>query len=386
MENLAAGAVAGVLFLYTGILLVLGWASRRAMNRRTAGSRPKVSVVIAARNEARNISSCLEALARQTYPAQLWEVIVVDDRSTDETAEGAGRWSARLPALKVLRVAKVPKGKQAKKHALEQAISCASGEVILTTDADCRPGPKWIELMAAQFDPRVDAVIGFSAQRFPQGRLWARAVATQGLAAGVASAAAVGLGAVATCTGRNLGYRKRLFVEQGGFGNLHCSVSGDDDLLMQRFERDGASVVFAGPSEAVVSSCGPQRLGAALGQRLRHLSAGRYYSFGILFFYGVYHLLGLLLWVGAVAATVGAVPWLVGIGGLCGKGVGDALLLWYFARRLKQPFDLVGLALWEVYELLSILILAPLSTLVRIRWKEEVNRRPSHRTESFAAR
>src|ERR1700727_1251753 len=112
------------------------------------GSQPKISVIIAARNEEENIEFCLQALAAQDYPASLYQVIVVDDHSTDQT------WnvltSLRFEKMNTLflplkEFAGQPQQSGSfKKFAIETAIAQCRGDLILTTDADCRPGPGWL--------------------------------------------------------------------------------------------------------------------------------------------------------------------------------------------------------------------------------------------------
>ncbi len=360
-----------VFTLYAAVIVVLWWGVRRATRSSCTQARPTVSVVIAGRNEAAVIAACLRALEAQTYPHPLWEVVVVDDRSSDGTAEIVRRWQSRLRRLSVVRVDHLPAGKQGKKHALELGIQRAGGQVVLTTDADCQPPPQWIEEVAGRFDAATDAVIGYSPVRSPARRLWARALEVDALAAGVVAAAGVGLGTVITCSGRNLAYRRRLFESNGGFSDLHRSVSGDDDLLLHRLKRrKGAQITFAAAQGAVVPAIAPAEFRSALRQRLRHLSAGRYYPRPVLAGYALFHGCNALLWAAAAAALFGAFPGAAALTSLAAKLVLDGLLLHTFARRMAQSFHIRFLLPWEIYLLLSTLLLSPLAAVARIRWKE----------------
>jgi cellulose synthase/poly-beta-1,6-N-acetylglucosamine synthase-like glycosyltransferase len=369
-STLVYGLLAALL-MYLGVCALLWRGVRVAATRPDNGrARPMVSVLVAARNESANIGLCLQALSRQTYPRRLWQVIVVDDRSTDGTSRYAMRWKPSLPGFTLIRVAHLPEGRQGKKHALEAGIRKASGDVILVTDADCQPPPGWIETMAGRFKPGVDAVIGYSPIRSASSHLWARAVETDCIAAGVVAAAGVGLGSMITCSGRSLAYRRRLFTANGGYSGLHRSVSGDDDLLLHRLSRvGGAQLAFAAESAATVPAIGPDRIGSALSQRLRHLSAGRHYPRSVMGGYGLFFSLSLALWAGLLVGPFAEVPWIFCLGPFAIKLAVDSALLRGFARRVGQPLRWRYLPLWEAYYLVSGLLLSPVAAVVRSRWR-----------------
>ena len=126
----------------------------------------RVSVVIAARNEAEHIDACLESIWNQTYPAGSYEIVVVDDGSIDCTAATTlgfadARQDAGGPALRLLSAAESGGG-GSKKAALGVGIGAARGDVILTTDADCTVGEGWVEGMTRCLETDVGMVVGFS--------------------------------------------------------------------------------------------------------------------------------------------------------------------------------------------------------------------------------
>ncbi|MCK4694576.1 MAG: glycosyltransferase, partial [Candidatus Cloacimonetes bacterium] len=124
-------------------------------------NKPYVSIVIAARNESENISRLLTSLVNQTYPVNLYEIIVADDDSIDNTAEIVKTFSDKWNNVKLIQVKGRKEANSPKKNALTQAIETSKGEVLLSTDADCIVGKYWIESMVTNFNDN-EMIIGFS--------------------------------------------------------------------------------------------------------------------------------------------------------------------------------------------------------------------------------
>jgi len=97
---------------------------------------PLVSIIVPARNEEANISACLDSLLAQSYPRR--EVIVVDDRSEDGTAEVVRRYQQEHPEVRLLQIEDLPPGWTGKTHALARAAEQARGDWLLFVDADMR--------------------------------------------------------------------------------------------------------------------------------------------------------------------------------------------------------------------------------------------------------
>lgn len=218
------------------IYWLFGRRIQRGLSAPTRASRtnqPTVSVVVAARNEARRIGALLNDLALQGYPRELLEIIVIDDSSTDTTAEIVTQHSDT--GVRLIQLEHTPPGWSPKKFALQKGIEASTGEIILTTDADCRVGPRWIEGMVAGFDDSVGLVAGFS--RISKKETSSRAAAAwEGLdffALLSAAAGTLNKGMPMSVTGQNLAYRREAWEQVGGFEAIHHRPSGDDMLMMQ---------------------------------------------------------------------------------------------------------------------------------------------------------
>ena len=203
----------GAVWFATG----MGMGRRR---REGSGMLPTVSIVVAARDEEEHIEQCLAALSDQDYPAHRYEVIVVDDGSRDRTAERV-RQNA-TDRVRLVRTEEKLGWSGSKKAALSLGIATATGEIILTTDADCRVGPGWIRALVSHFQGAVGMVVGFSQVRPEEaGRRWlAGYEATDFLALMGCIAGSIGHGHPMAASGQNLAYRKEVFTGVGGYSGL----------------------------------------------------------------------------------------------------------------------------------------------------------------------
>lgn len=270
-------ALTTIVYICTAVLFVLGLMRGRPG---ASGAQPTVSVVIAARNEERCIAGCLSDLAGQTYPAVLYEVIVVDDGSTDRTSEIVRDQAGRH---RMVRLVSAPDpsvaGLSPKKNALDAGIRRSTGEIILTTDADCRLPATWIEGMVRHFIPDVGVVVGLSQIDGVREELtfFERLQALDFLALMSAAAGSAYAGFPLAASGQNLGYRRRAFLDVDGFNRIGHRVSGDDVLLLQLIRTQTPwKATFAGTPEVTVSTAGQKSLKGFLEQRKRWASNGAY--------------------------------------------------------------------------------------------------------------
>lgn len=296
---------------------------RRRQTPKGAGQ-PFVSVVVAARNEGANLQKHLPFLAQQNYSN--YEIIVIDDDSTDETAAVLALFQQQYPHLRVLHLS--PKKELGKKAALSQGIEMARGEWILLTDADCQPASEqWISRMVECIDTNTEIVLGYSPYRHYGGswlNRWIRfetnQTAIQYLSAAQAGNAYMGVG-------RNLMYSKALFERVGGFAAHAHLPSGDDDLLVNHAANE-QNVQVCLDKEAFVWSEPKQTWQALLRQKQRHAAVGSYYHWRHKLLLGALALSHALFYLGILV-----LPWLVG----------DEWIMLLFGVLLRQ---LVWLLAW----------------------------------------
>jgi len=238
-------------------------------------SKRKVSVVIAVRNEEKNISFLLTSLVNQSYPDDLYEIIIANDGSTDRTSEIVNEFSNKWSNIKLLEVKDRDKAISPKKNALQQAIDAANGEIIVSTDADCLAGKYWIESMVANFEDDVSMVAGLSKTKLEK---WERSSLVRKfehfdfLSMFFAAAGSISSGKYFSCSGQNIAYRKNAFEQVGKFEKIKHLISGDDMNLMQLFRKDGMKVKFAFSKHSYMQTKPVQNLKQFLNQRSRWAS------------------------------------------------------------------------------------------------------------------
>ncbi|WP_428655979.1 glycosyltransferase [Runella sp.] len=258
-----------ILFVFTKLLLQPSSVEKKQW--------PAVTVVVCAHNELENLRELLPMLQEQDYPD--YEVIVVDDRSWDGTEEFAETEAKAWGKVRFLHVRKEYDHVTPKKYAVTTAVRGAKHEVILLTDADCRPTTdQWIRGMAAHLTEEKQIVLGFSPYEKHSGllnrliRFETFYVAVQYLSLALA-------GKPYMAVGRNLMYKKSLFTQNKGFYTHLRITGGDDDLLMNEIATEHNTAVCL-DADTFMVSIPKTNWSDWYRQKTRHLSVSKYYKTG----------------------------------------------------------------------------------------------------------
>jgi glycosyltransferase involved in cell wall biosynthesis len=251
-----------------------------------------VSVIICAHDEEANLRELVPLLLQQQYPE--FEVIIVEDRCNDGTFDFLLQATKDDQRLKMVRVTQKPEHINGKKFALTLGIKAARYDWVLLTDADCRPSSStWISQMA-KFEEPTKIVLGFSPYfRLPG--LLNSFIRFESFLTGIQFVGMAWLGKPYMGVGRNLAYRKELFLNNKGF-NSHLSITGgDDDLFVNQHANKENTFVSIG-SSALVFSNPKGTWPEYFQQKLRHLSVGRRYKFWDKLLLGTFSLTWILTW------------------------------------------------------------------------------------------
>jgi hypothetical protein len=298
---------------------------------------PLFSVLIAARDEAAALPCLLAALHAQTLAPALFEVLIIDDHSTDGTA--ALVLAAAPAAPFALRLLRLPPGATGKKAALAAAEAQARAPWVVATDADCRPAPGWLAAYAALLARQPGLHFLSGPVRLTPGGAWFDGL----LALEFAGLVGVGAGCIARgrptmCNGANLAYRRATFHEVGGYADNLGLASGDDEFLLHKIHQlHPAGVRFLLQPAAVVDTPAPATLRALLRQRVRWASKYPHYRPAAprqlaLLVVGANVSLALGLLAGVIWPALW--PWVAAAGAL--KLGADAWLLWPLLGLLRR--------------------------------------------------
>ena len=356
-----------VLFFFIGLL-----KKRRGKNR----EQYRVSVIIAARNEEDNIGDILFDLTHQTYPTELYEVIVANDGSSDKTADIVQHYASQYPNIKLLYIERYPSQFSPKKYALQQAVQHAAGDIILTTDADCRVGSRWIESMISYFEPEIGFVIGFSqfGQRGQKQNFLEKLQAFDFLQLMGATAGTCNLGYPLAASGQNLGYRRTAFQQVGGYRRVAERISGDDVLLLQLIRRyTDWKTVFASSRNAFAMSQPQSTLRGLINQRKRWASNGSYqvhlnvpfFAYLLLVFlfsFALFVGMPLSFWLKTTAGTFSLC--------LLAKAAAEALIAFRSAQYFHRQDLLKYFPIWFLLQIPYVVIVGLWGTFGSFSWKE----------------
>jgi cellulose synthase/poly-beta-1,6-N-acetylglucosamine synthase-like glycosyltransferase len=265
------------LYLLVLIYLIKGWAALKRPAITKAALTTKVTLLIAARNEEARINYTIDDILAQDYPKHLTEIIIVDDHSTDRTADIIRSYADR--GVKLLELNEDKALNSYKKKAIGRAIDLSSGDLMVATDADCRMGTQWLSSVVSYFETSGSVMISSPVAYFEERTLFEYMQTLEFAYLIGIGAAFIGNGRASTCNGANLAYRKDVFYEVGGFTGIDELASGDDELLLQK-----VAVLYPGKigflklREAIVYTHAKHTLKEFLQQRRRWASKSTKYK------------------------------------------------------------------------------------------------------------
>jgi cellulose synthase/poly-beta-1,6-N-acetylglucosamine synthase-like glycosyltransferase len=327
---------------------------------------PPISIIVAARNEEKNILSCLESLEKLIYPANKLEIIIVDDASSDGTSSIVNDFIIDKAKFKTLKLDENQSGKlKGKVRAMAEGIKLSSGEIILTTDADCIVNPLWAKTIASYYVGDVGVANGFTSQIVKDSFSGMQAIDFIYLL--FIAAGTINLGKPVSCIGNNMSFRKKAYEETGGFENLPFSVTEDFLLLNSIHKLKKYEIVYPLNKDSLVISKPATSLRELFNQKKRWAIGGiDTPPFGI----------GLILWSFLTNIFILLTPYLF-------------ITAWSYLVLFKIAIDFFGLLpvhqrlglhknlkyflVFEIYYIVYVLVL-PFAVLFnkKVMWKDRV--------------
>ncbi len=254
----------------------------RGLGKHSLNSQPNelnefVSILIPFRNESGNILQSLESIESQTYPNNKFEVIYINDSSTDDSLIKLTE-AKKSSNIKIISLPEDFLPNAHKKRAIRFGIANCKGEIIVTTDADCTHEKNWLETMLNFYDSKTGFISG--PVEFVAGdSLFDKMQQIEFAGLIISGAGLIGINKPTICNAANASYRKEAYNSVNGFDdNLNLS-SGDDEILMQKIWREGKfKIKFCMNTNAVVKSLPNKSVKEFYHQRKRWASKGLFYT------------------------------------------------------------------------------------------------------------
>jgi cellulose synthase/poly-beta-1,6-N-acetylglucosamine synthase-like glycosyltransferase len=283
---------------YTAIIIyyAIAWLSLPNWQLATTQPIPKglanspitaqLSIIIPARNEEDNIGACIQSILNQSYSKNLYEIIVVNDHSTDATASIVKTFNE--PNIKCIDLINFigNETNSFKKKGIEVGVAQANGELIITTDADCVAPPNWLQTIAAFYEEKKPDLIVMPVSIFPSPSgegLGVRFIeifqaldfmTLQGI-----TGSAVHKKIHSMCNGANLAYTKKAFNTVNGFAGINNIASGDDMMLMHKiYSENKKGIVYLKSAAVIVQTKPVKTITEFINQRIRWASKADKYE------------------------------------------------------------------------------------------------------------
>lgn len=295
-----ASYILTLMYVIIVITFIKGWYKLNLYQTVKPNPSTKVSILVAARNEAYHIGKTIGDLLAQNYPSALFEIIVINDHSTDETSAIVASFSN--DGVKLINLNEDKPLNSYKKKAIQTAIAQSTGDLIITTDADCRMGPNWLKTIVSFYEENDYKMISSPVAYFDEQNLFEKCQTLEFSYLIGLGASTIGLKKPSTCNGANLAYERRAFDDVSGFKGIDDLASGDDELLLHKIAaKYNNNVGFLKNTDAIVYTRAKSKLKEFIQQRKRWASKSTHYkNKGIV-------LLGLAIWLFNLSIIVNAI-------------------------------------------------------------------------------
>ncbi len=298
--------------LYTLIVVVLIQVffylhvfGKFAFHKSTSSSKSTnipVSVIICAKNEAENIKAFLPSVIDQAY--QNFQIVLINDASSDETLKIIETFAEAHQNIKIVNVEPVETFWGNKKYPLTLGIKAATHNVLLFTDADCKPVSKyWIKEMVSNFNSETSIVLGYGGYSKIKNSLLNKLIRFETLTAAISYFSMAKLGMPYMGVGRNLAYTKAQFFKTNGFmSHMHVN-SGDDDLFVNEAATNSNTRICI-TEESFTTSIAKTSFKSWFTQKRRHVSTAKHYKLNHKIILGLYYVSNLLFWILSILLLV----------------------------------------------------------------------------------
>jgi glycosyltransferase involved in cell wall biosynthesis len=254
-----------------------------------------VSLVICAKNEEVNLQKNLSVVANQNYDD--FEIVLIDDGSNDRSLEIMQEFKSINKKLKIQVISISERESSGKKSALNKGIRATKNDFLILTDADCFPVHRnWISEMTSHFSNDISVVLGYGAYRKINNSFLNKLIRFETLLTAVQYFSYAKIGKAYMGVGRNIAYKKEVFIESNGFTKHNHIISGDDDLFINQVATKNNTTICYSEQSFTISE--PEtNLTTWINQKRRHVTSSIHYKNIHRIALGVFYLSQILFWI-----------------------------------------------------------------------------------------
>lgn len=348
------------LFIYSG--------SRR-LNYPKTQKLPKISILVALRNEEKTLRPCVESLLCLDYPEQAFEILLINDRSRDRTPEIIEELMESSPLIKTLHIQKAIEGLSGKANAITQGMEHCTGDLILVTDGDCRVPPGWAKAHAAYYTENVGLVGGVTLldEKQDQTPLFGKIQSLDWAYLLSIGTGAIGFGLPLSVLGNNFSFRRKAYEKVGGYRNMGFTIIEDFALMKTLLKKTSWKVLYPIDPNMVVYSHPMPDLKKFYHQRKRWSAGGKEVGLYGKFLMFLSHFIHILLPVSFFLSNSPLVPLL----GLLAISLADFCLLFHTTGLVGRRDLLKYFPLWEIFYFAYTIFFAPVLLFpTTVTWKD----------------
>lgn len=324
--------------------------------------KPFVSVIVAVRNEEKNLKDLLEKLSDQLYDENKFEVIIVDDYSEDNSKQIINDFKKQFPQLKSL----MNKFNPGKKNALKTGIEIAQGEIILLTDSDCLPPRSWINSIVDVYDEHSQLVIGYS-PFLEDGKFVTKFCRYENFLTSFLLTVFYRVGFPYMGFGRNLSFKKQFFKSVKGYDGIDKSLSGDDDLFIQKAMKSGGKIILADSPDSIVHTKCDLNIKILINQKTRHISASKFYPIEMKISLGFFYLSNIFLNIILIPSLISLDLFIISF--IILNYIIKIFEISLITKRMNEKFTIYLIPLFDFIYSILLIITGILSRKKIVRWK-----------------
>ncbi|RYF89664.1 MAG: glycosyltransferase [Chitinophagaceae bacterium] len=374
-----------LLLVYAGLLLYyrFAWLQIPVFKAGVPGAACTtfITVLIPARNEESNLPLLLDSLQAQSYPSHLFEVIVIDDHSTDATVAVANQY-ANVKVLSLKDFMAAGAINSYKKKAIEIGIQHSRGTLIVTTDADCYATPNWLQTIAGFYETNQPELIVMPVAINCSAKAIEIFQALDFMTLQGITGAAVHQKQLSMCNGANLAYTRKAFDAVKGFDGIDSIASGDDMLLMHKIAvQFPGRIAYLKSPEVIVQTAPVHTVKAFFNQRIRWASKADQYEdkriFWVLLLVYCFNVMLLALPIIAIGAallwSMGYGPWTIvktWLVLILLKTIAELLFLYPVAKFFRKQSLMWLFPLAQPFHILYTVVAGWLGKFGSYQWKD----------------